>query len=436
MKKLFTCSLSLAIAFSINAEDLKILSLGQGTPGIDEPQLCGLGISPDGRYACGSVEFGEGVFAMDVQNGVSNCEFTSDSELRKIDNNGLAIGFLGDMGITYSWNGEVNELTVPDENCKYILGEDLSSDGSVKVGSLVWKGYVTYAAYSVSGGEWTRLPMPPAEQLGDYGDESSAKGISGDGKYIIGHVGSFGPIIMWVRNDDGSYEPDALFARFCAMDRSELAEKPLANLTPIAISNNGVYVLCSAARLLVSDDGFEDLANFPAVYNTATGELKVYDEQQAIDEAEAGLMGCAIADDGTFVGIVGRLPLNESMGCFVMKAGETQAQLFVDAYPKYAEKFEFADMLGFSVPTDMSADGSKIIGYAFCADDFMDEMSPAYFLTYIIEVDNGGSAVDSIGSLPASEGVYSIDGVRLSEMGKGLNIVRMADGTVRKVLKK
>lgn len=436
MKKLFTCSLSFALALSLGAEQLKILTLGLGAPGIEEPQLCGLGISPDGRFVCGAVDFGEGGFALDLQTGIGNFEYFSDTELRNIDCNGLSIGYMGDMGVTYSWNGEMTELPVPVENCKYVLGEDLTNDGSVKVGSLIFKGYVSEAAYSVNGGEWSKLPMPPAEQLGEFTDGSSAKGISGDGKYIIGHAGSFGPIIMWVRNADGSYEPDALFRRYCAFDESELSEKPLANLSPCAISNNGMYVLCSAIRLDTDEEGYEDLLKFPAVYNTATGELKLYDEPQAIDDAGVGLLGSSIADDGSFVGIIGRAAIKSSIGCFVMKAGATQAELLVDAFPEYEEMFGFSDMIGYSVPTAMSADGSKILGYAFYADDFYDETSGAYFLTYIIDQDSTGSAVGELGSSSSLGTIYSLDGVRQSEMKNGLNIVRMADGSVRKVIKR
>ena len=434
MKKTFTSVIVLAFSLSLSAEEVKLVTLGLGVPGIDEPQLTGLGISPDGKYICGAVEYGEGGFVTDLVNGVTNFEMTDDSAFDHVNNKGVAIGYLGDMGVTYSWNGEFSELAVPDGNYKYVLGEDLTDDGSVLVGSLVGNNYVTYAAYSENGGEWKKLPEAPVEVIDAYGDSSSAKCISGDGKYIIGHAGSFGPIILWTRGDDGSYEVDALYTHFCASNEAELEEKPLVKLEPQAISNNGKYILCSASRYTSGDDGMFSQV-FPAVYNTETCELKLYDEPQAIDEVGFGLSGSAIADDGTFIGIIGTMALYNCAGTFIMKAGETQAQSLMEAYPEYAAKFEFADMTGMSVPTGISADGRYILGYAFYAEDYYDDESPAYFVTYIIDNGGAGSAVETLGVSSSSEMIYSLDGSRLSELKRGINIIRMSDGSVRKVIK-
>lgn len=424
----------LALCLSLGAETLKTLSY-EGGPGVGSLELAGMGLSPNGRFVCGMIGYGEGFFAMDLESGVCNYKFELDSELHNIDNNGLAIGYLGDMGVTYSWNGEMAELNAIDASCKYTMGEDLTNDGSVRVGTSVEYGYVTHAAISVNGGEWTRLPEPPADQLGKYTDGSMAIGISGDGKYIIGHADNFGPIIMWTRNDDGSYEPDALFSRYCALDESEKDIKPLLDLHAQAISNNGLYVLCLASKSVVDGNGDEIKLNFPAVYNTDTREFKFYDELQNIDEKNLGLAGTAIADDGSFVGIIGSM-MNANVGCFVMKAGETQAKLFVDAFPQYAEKFEVADKIGNSIPTDVSADGRYILGFAYYSEDLYDPTLHVSALTYIIDNGVTDSAVGSVSMLPVSEEIYSLDGVRLTELKKGVNIIRMSDGSVRKVIKK
>ena len=434
MKKIFTASLSLAICLSAGAEELKTLTLGLGEPGIDEPTLIGLGISPDGRYVCGPIDYGEGGFVMDVETGEFSFDYVEDTELRNVDLNGLAIGYMGDMGVTFSVKGDVTELEVPDNSCKYILGEDLTNDGRLKVGSIVAGGYISHAAISVDGGEWTKLPMPSEDPFGFYADGSFAKGISGDGKYIVGDAGNFGPVLMWTRGDDGSYTVYELYRRYCAYDPSEAAEKPLAGLFQISISNNGRYVLCRAAKYVI-EDGYPIVKWFPAVYDTMTEELTQYDEPQLIDEVETGLTGTAIADDGTFVGMIGSTAMITSAGTFIMKKGETQAQLLSDVYPAYGEVFGAADALGNCVPTDISADGRYILGYSFYSEDFDDEMLPAYFVTYIIDTFSG-SSVESVGSVSETEEIYSIDGVRLPEMKRGINIVRSSDGSVRKFIRK
>lgn len=435
MKKLLPCTLALAMSLSLGAEELKNLTLGLGLPGLDEPMLLGLGISPDGRYVCGPIDFGEGVFVMDVESGVCNYDYTEDSELRNVDLQGLAIGYLGDMGITFACDGEITELPVPDRTSKYVLGEDLTNDGVLKVGSIMGTGYITHAAISENGGEWTRLPVPTEDETSYFALGSTAKAVSGDGKFIIGEARNAGPIVMWIRNDDGSYTIDLLFKRFCALDESELAKKPLAGMFPRAISNNGRYVLCRTAKLVIDEEGREDVLWFPSVYDTETAQLKQYDEPQSIDRYGTGLTGSSIADDGTFVGMIGSAATIDTSGAFVMKAGETQAQLLSEAYPEYGKVYSVCEMNGFSIPTDISADGRYILGYAFYSEDYEDMNLPSYYITYIIDTFSG-TGVESAGSLSPSDEIYSLDGVRRLEMKRGINIVRSSDGSVRKFIKK
>lgn len=429
IKKIVSCALAFLSFLSVSADEIKVLTLGLGNLG-EEPQLMGLGISPDGRYVCGSVDQGKGVFVADIVMGVSSHDFCNDSEMRKVDFQGKAVGYMGDMGAAFTWDGEVTPMVDFNESYRFVIGEDISNDGNVMVGSLTGSGFVTYAAYSRNGEPWTLLPEPPADLLGDFAGKSSAKGISGDGKYIIGHAGSFGPVIMWTLNAEGEYVPDALFSRFCALTKEELDEKPLAAMSPRAISNNGKYVLCAGGRF--NEDG--DFVGFPVVYNTESNDITIYDDPQDIDPEGFGLTGHAIADDGTFVGIIGDVSYYGSVGCFVMKAGQTQAELFVDAYPSYADLFDVADFYGMCVPTDISADGGLIVGHVFYSLDYYDN-SPAFFLTYILNTGDK-DAVESLESKSVADQIYSLDGVRLSEMKKGLNIIKMADGTVKKIMKK
>lgn len=65
IKKTVSCALAFLSFLSVSADDIKVLTLGLGNLG-EEPQLMGLGISPDGRYVCGSVDQGKGVFVADI----------------------------------------------------------------------------------------------------------------------------------------------------------------------------------------------------------------------------------------------------------------------------------------------------------------------------------------------------------------------------------
>ncbi len=437
MKKTFTLIAALALCSTANADSVKILSTG-GTPGVDEPQLMGLGISPDGKYVCGPIEMGAGYFVGNLDTDEYIFAISEDeegSELRHIDNNGVAIGYNG-PGITYSFaTREESVLTPPEGDWKYILGEALTNDGSILVGSLVGKGFATYAAYSKDGGEWTQLPMPSDEDLGRYaGQGSTAKYISGDGKYIVGTVGNnMGPATLWIMNSDGGYDVDPFYTRFVIMTDEDLAagEKILFGLSPIGISNNGKYLLCNGT--VASGESFSLV---PVVYDTEEDTVKIYNEDQNIDEYGMGLYASAIDDKGNFVGIIGQQPLYGSVGCFYMKAGATQAESLSTAFPAYGEKFSFPEAIGYVIPTAMSADGSLILGYGFYSEDFYDDEEPAYFVTFVINTGEGTS-VDAVTTASGEpEAIYSLDGKKLNKLGKGINIIRMPDGSVKKVLGK
>lgn len=439
MKKIFTLSLAIALCGAANAEKVNILTLGLGIPGIDEPQLMGLSISPDGQYVCGSIEYGEGIFSGNVFTNEFTYLPTDDlegAELRDIDNNGLAIGYDG-PGITYSIDGVEKEIPTP-EGYRYVLGEGLSNDGSVMIGSLMSKGYDAYGAYSVNGGEWTLLPLPDDELLGDCADSGSmAKYVSGDGKVILGHIGNFGPAILWVMNEDGEYEADPLFSKYVIMTEEDYdSEKELLGLFSMGLSNNGKYAVFKGT--IETEDG---MMSVPAVYDIENQTMSVYKEPQDIDQYGVGLFPSAVANDGTFIGIIG-MPIYGSYGSFIWKAGEQQAQTFCEAFPAFAEKFMIADMYGLNIPTSMSADGRYILGYSYYADDFFseDEEEPAYYVTYVIDTKDVSTSINEIDAEVLQEAVptayYNLQGQRVSNMTKGVNIIRMSDGSVRKVINK
>lgn len=421
---------------SANAQSLKLLDFGTGgVIGQDEPGMMGQGISADGNFVCGSLEMGIGYFVFDVANNQFAYNFTEDAEgaeLRNISNTGVAIGYNG-PGVTYNIDGVETVLENPDATTyKYVLGESLTNDASVMVGSLVSTGYVTYAAYSKEGGEWTQLPMPAKELLGPYaGKGSSAKYISGDGRVIAGHVGSFGPAIIWTLGDDGKYVPNPIYAEYIPVNNTDEI-KPYKTFMPQALSNNGRYLLCTVAPIDKSG------VAYPVVYDIQTGTLTVYDEEQAVDPSGVGLTGAAICDDGTFVGLVGMMYYN--YGGFIMRAGSKQAKLISEEYPQFAEYFDTINLLGYHVPTGISADGRHISGYGYyCADPY-DEEEPAYFTTYVLDTQKSGdddAAVDDIAPDATGRIEYiTIDGIKRNTPAAGLNIVRMPDGKVKKIISK
>lgn len=443
MKKLLTFALSMAICSYASAEELTILSLGQGVPGLDEPQLMGLGMSPNGKYVCGAIEQGFGIFAANVETGEvkwSVPEGDEGGELRHIDDHGLAIG-ITDRGILYSFDtGETIDLTVPN-GVREILAEDLTENGNMIIGSLSQQSFTTYGAYTYDRENWTTLPLPTKEELGSVAgrvqEASAAKFVSEDGKVIYGALGSYTLPMLWVMNDKGEFECDFFIARYLAdgIDKNRPVYGVNA-LYGLGLSRNGRYAIFLGAILDETPDSPGKTRDVPMVYDVQKKELKIYSEIQPIDEHEAGLWPCAIADDGSFIGTIGQAFFNQ-FGSFIMKAGETVAETYLEAFPEYAEKLGGGDKYGFNQPCSMSASGRYILGYTFYCEDYNDLDADAYYVTYII--DRGeDSAVNEISSEEVDavpEAIYSIDGKRLNTLTKGINIVRMSDGSARKVIK-
>ncbi len=442
MKKLLTLSIAAALFGSASADTVQILCSPGAVPGVDEPPLLGLSISPNGRYVCGALEQGIGIFAADLTTGEVKWHVTLDDDtrdgdqLRAIDNDGVAVGYLAD-GVLFSYDtDEFTTLPAP-EGFKYCIGEDITPDGSLIIGSLVGTGFLTDAAYSTDRVHWTLLPMPTEEQFGGLIDDSkgsAAKSVSVDGRVILGNIGSFGAPVIWVRNEAGVYEPDFYMARYVKATEADKNDstKPLISMTGVYkyLSGNGRYVVGTALKPIDDDGSYKEVVY---VYNTEEKSIVIYDDEQEIDEFGLGLYPMSIADDGTFVGTVGEIFVG-SAGAFIMKAGESQAEFFVDAFPAFAAALGESDSLGTDNPTDITPDGRYILGYIYYSADYWDQSAPAFWETYVI--DRGeDAAVGELSTQSAPKTIYSIDGRQLSQPQKGINIIRNSDGSVTKILK-
>lgn len=435
MKNFLTVAFACAVCLSANAEaSLTMLSFGsEGGPGIGEPGMIGLGISPNGRYVCGTLEQGIGIFMGDIQNDKIFYEMTDSDDggrLNHVNDEGVAIGYLGEPGVTYDIDGNLTLLQVPS-GYKYIVGQDINADGSVMVGTLVGSGYQMFPAFSRNGGEWEILDLPDMDLEAFNTKQCSANYVSDDGKIILGYIGALGPATLWRMNDEGKYEPDPFFDKYKMRDFFD-TEHPYVSFEAEGMSPDGHYVLLKVCT-------FENEAagvNMPAVYDTRTGELKVYDEVQKMDNLMIGLTPTAIANDGTFVGIWGSAAANG--GAFIMRAGETQAEMFIEAFPQFSAVFGILDLCGYHLPADISADGRYIVCSGWYSPDEDPTLPEAlfYFMSYILDTGEK-SAVESveeemIEAVPVE--YYTIDGIRTDNPVKGLYVVRMSDGSTRKVM--
>ncbi len=443
MKKTFTLSLALAFCLAANADSVKTFTAGTGVPGMDFPDFMGLGISPDGKYICGASDLGAAIFVANTETGEfkwSIADSDDGGELRNVDNSGLAIG-VANGGILYSFDNPEEKHIKSPAGYSYVLGNDLTPDASIMCGSLVGGQNGSVPVISKDGAQtWLPLPVPTGDQLHgvDVREGGDARFISTDGKTILGHLGSFTMPIVWKQNDAGEYEADFFPARYLKLTEADMndASKPLYGLSAFytCMSDNGRYV---AFRGLIIESESDQELSVPVVYDTEKKEIKVYDKLQPMDEYAFGLYPQAITNDGTFIGTVGQ-PFFNSHGSYIMRAGSDIAELWIDAFPAYEEKFGVAESNGFNVPVAITGDGRYILGYAFYCEDYLDPNAAAYYLTYIIDTEGSAGIenvkMESTDAVPAE--IYNINGHRLREMTTGVNIVRMSDGSVRKIVKK
>lgn len=445
MKKIFTISLALALCSSINAEQVKILPFGPDGTFENSPNMMGLGMSPDGRYICGVLEMGAGIFVINTSTYDIKWEIVetdNGGELRHVDNTGLAVG-VADQGMSFSiTSGEIN-LFNPPAGFKGTICEDLTNNGDLIVGSVSGTAFITQAAYTLDkGATWTLLPEPTKADMGEFdckSQGSATKYVSCDGKVIYGHMGSFAVPTLWLKNDAGEYVPDYFVARYVKTKTADIDDdsKPMVGTTAMrgmALSDNGRYVALTALYFL--DDSKEEYFPGPAVYDTQEKKLIAYSQVQDIDDSAAGIFVTAISNDGTMVGTIGQPDLG-SRGSFILRPGKTQAEKFVDAFPEYEKLLGEGDRYGFHLPTGISADGRYISGYGYYSSDYNDD-SPAGYVTYFIDTqaEAGVQEIPSVDPNATVDAIYTLDGRRINEMTKGINIIRMSDGTVRKVLKK
>ena len=346
------------------------------------------------------------------------------ADMRAVSDNGVAIGYNG-VPLTYSIDGTTENLQVPENYTG--TARDASDDLSVVVGCYYEvDGFYTKACIWRNG-QMEELPLPTDEELGFETNGSSAYYITADGSIIVGYAidnFSTNPVILWCLQDDGSYQCDpSLCMDYFSPDNDEL-DRPYIEFTPTGISRNGHYLGLNVAGY----DGTERMAR----YDLTTGELEEFipDGTNGIAEG-SGSSSSAISDDGTICGWIlqGEWVMQQRNAC-LWRGGEKYPVILADEYPELPDIARF-DALMFNTLCDITPDGRYITGFA------MDE-SHMYnsFVIDLGETATGISKTEAKADGNEEVARYTVDGTRISEPVKGLNIVKKADGTTVKVMVK
>lgn len=418
MKQIFLI-FALAAAFtSAMAQKLTMVT----NPDEENP-LMALCISDNGQYIGGS-DAGYGYFVADWQkNNVMELptkDDTAGSEIRAVSNDGTGVGF-DLLPIKLDMFGTRTELA--DVNG---IGEDITPDGKLIVGSIAPKGALQYPCIWKDGVK-IDLPHPTTEELGfEYGG-STARLVSADGKTIVGYVvdslATF-PMIAWRLSEDGkTYNYDFIAKDFFAPN--ENSKNNFQKIHPVGLSGNGRYIALWVKTKDMEKDG-------AARYDLATGKLEVmdYDPNDAVITKETRVMPADIADDGTLVGYTYEESPKKAL---IWYPDSKYMALMADAFPEVSEFAQF-DEYGLNGPARITPDGRYIVGlaYAMVAENMLN------YASYVLDVKGTPSGITSVHTEAgkAKTQRFTIDGRQVSRPVKGLNILRTSDGKVVKVMVK
>lgn len=414
-----------------------------------------LGMSPNGRYICGSTMNQTG-FVLDLATGRAVFSTPADdlgSEYRQVNDLGVAIGFNGPACTLDVHTGE--EKIVWDNTEAYTtLGNAISADGSVMVGDIANGNMMADpdANWQTKGvvwkdGEMTILPVPTSEEMGFEVSGTKANYVSADGSLIVGKVidnMSTYPIIVWRLQDDGTYKLDPVCkGKFC--DDMWKGKGPYFAMTPSGISPNGKYAALYVAEYAgffteETPEGTDTVSMQsgyrPALLDLETGEMKITPYREMGENWQTGepevhdieVFTTGVADNGTMLGWAGGMMERKAV---IIEAGSDTVMTLAAIFPEM-ESLALYDANSLNSPIGISADGNNIAGFG---------MGETGFEAYVISFD-GDPVANGINCPKAvrtetgtAKRYYTIDGRKATTAAKGLLIEKTGDGQVRKIVK-
>lgn len=219
MKKLYLFVFSIMLSLSAFADD----QTGNVTVKNSGIWYSVQGMSPDGRYVCGSSMY-NGAYRWDSETGelmwVSATKTTSEMAFRDVSDNGLLVGQDNEQYPAYYENGEWHQLSTHSGVAAGVTG-----DGSVIVGDEYYPASAG-KPYDVRPTVWYRqangtykkeaLPNPQTDWLGGPTQFNTARAISNDGRFVVGvqieDRGRYYSCIVWEKDDNGKWTSSMPFA--------------------------------------------------------------------------------------------------------------------------------------------------------------------------------------------------------------------------------
>ena len=388
-------------------------------------------ISDNHRYVAGpalSMEtYAMGAFVYDTETGAF-------AVLPAVDDYGADINAVTDSGVAIGYNGQAVQLSIADGTPKYFESEDptvitqardASEDLSVMAGDHYGSAFMTTACVWRNG-KMEDLPVPTDEELGFETNGSQARFTNSDGSIIVGYVvGNFcNAMLVWRLQDNGTYVCEPVCTKFFS-EWGDLEGRPYNNFDPQALSSNGKYV---SLNLSVVDETAEQ---FIGRYNLETGELETYrsDGLGDITAANAELQATGVSDGGTIIGWWAAGSWGpQKRNSIIWNKGDDAPSLLANVCSNVPEIATYDD-IGFNTSVAITPDGRYIAGFAYDQG--------RNYVSYVIDLEDKTSGITGVtagGSNAVETARYSLDGTRLSAPAKGINIIKMSDGTTKKVV--
>ena len=400
-------------------------------------QPCVQAVSPNHRYVAGpacNIETGAyGMFVYDIETDNYAVEAALDdfgADIREVNNDGVATGY-NEQACFFNIDGTVDYFYAEEEMST--IARDASDDLSVAVGCYyLTTGYLTTACVWKDGKRMD-LPVPTDEELGFETNGSSAYYTNSDGSVIVGYVVdnfSTNPLLVWRLQDDGTYECDPVCTRYFSPD-GDVEERPYTMFSPQGFSRNGRYV---SLLLSVYDEATEWFTEqYLGRLDLETGTLEEYraDGNGEI-AANSEMTATQVSDNGTIIGYVssgGWGPMQQRNAMIWQK--DKTPRLLATMCPD-VEEIALYDEVGFNTAIDITPDGRYIAGFAY--DDTYS------YKSFLLDIGSEAAGVKAVKVADDEDVVevarYAINGTRLTAPVKGVNIVKMSDGTVKKVIVK
>lgn len=415
-------------------------------------------ISANGKYVCGS-SYSQVGFISDWQNqnhlicsGQNGAPFAST--FTYITNEGLALS-----------NSLINFETGKTQGMRaggYV--DMMTEDGSIVVGMTPKKEYsdfgsahyIEYQACYWENGVQHLLPIPTEEELGYYYLRTRARCISSDGSVILGEIVDrlyLLPMILWYRQEDGSYKMDAVCEKyFSDIKYNDGYYKEYSTFQGCALSKNGKWV----AMILRDAPEYGMPATAPlgiGLYNVETGEIKranITEEFGSAYTPRFFIYYNGVSDNGTIAGYYMNNFGGES--AFIMYEKDMTPRNFIKEFHTIGPFADY-DENGLNRVSSITPDGRYIIGYGWQNDSYegyvfdtgeTDEtrLTKPAEPEEPTEPENPADPEDpddtGIGTINADKDVkveyYNVAGQKVDRPERGIYIVRYPDGSAKKII--